>query len=98
MSDLLASPQLGEDVENFVGAAAALAELDPGDAKLVGVPADPNAELEAAARQHLQAGDLLRHEHRVADWRDQDAGADRDPRGAAGRERQVSSGDSHAVP
>src|SRR5205814_2129870 len=42
------------------------------------VPADPEAELEASARQILQAGDVLRGENRVAQCRDQNAGGELD--------------------
>src|SRR5581483_8374442 len=48
MRDLVAGPELCEDVEDLVGAPAALAELDPGDAEFVRVPADPYPELVAA--------------------------------------------------
>src|SRR5438270_13054170 len=42
------------------------------------VPADPKAELEASARQILQAGDLLSGENRVAQCRDQNTGGELD--------------------
>src|SRR5438045_8783560 len=42
------------------------------------VPSDPEAELEASARQILQAGDVLRGENRVAQCRDQNAGGELD--------------------
>src|SRR3989440_11424000 len=52
------------------------------------VPADPEAELEAAARQILQAGDVLRGENRIAQCRDQNAGGELDLACAAGGEAE----------
>jgi hypothetical protein len=88
MGDFLAGPQFREDIEDLVGAPAPLAELYPGDRELPRVPADPDPQLVAPTRQHVQTGDLLGEQHRVADRRDQDAGPDPDPRRATGRERQ----------
>ena len=84
----LAGPQTLEDAEDLVGAPAALAQRHPGDLVFVRVPADPDAQFEAPARQVLQAGDLLGDKDRVAQCRDQDAGGERDPAGAPGGEAQ----------
>jgi hypothetical protein len=54
----LAGPQPLENAEDLVGATAALAERHAGDLVFMRVPADPDAEFEAAAREVLQAGDL----------------------------------------
>ena len=49
MGHRLAGPQPGENLEDLVGAAAALLQRHPGDVEFVRVPADPDAELEPAA-------------------------------------------------
>jgi hypothetical protein len=84
----LAGPQLRQNVEDLVRAPAPLFERHAGELVFMRVPADADAQFEAAARQVLQAGDLLRDEHRVAQCRDQDAGGERYALGAARREGQ----------
>src|SRR6266542_5242565 len=85
---LLPRPQPGEDVENFIGAAAALAERHAGHLELVGVPAGTHPELEAPARQEHEGGDLLGEKHRVAKGDDEDARRELDRARAAGGEAE----------
>src|SRR5205823_11693643 len=77
-----------EDLQDLVGAAAALPQRHPGDLVFMRVPADPEAELEASARQILQAGDVLRGENRIAQCRNQNAGRKLDIGCAAGGEAE----------
>src|SRR5205085_10141475 len=78
MCHRLPGPWPLEDLQDLVGAAAALPQRHPGDLVFMRVPADPAAEREASARQILQAGDVLRGENRVAQCRDQNTGGELD--------------------
>src|SRR5205814_3509154 len=77
-----------QTLEDLVGAPASLPERHAGYLVFMRVPADTDAQFEAAAREVLQAGELLRDENRVAQCRDQDAGGERYALGAARGEGQ----------
>ena len=52
------------------------------------VPADADAKAEPPAAQHVEAGGLLRHQHRLALRQDQHADGEADALGAAGQESE----------
>src|SRR5688572_9908232 len=86
--DLLARPELGPEVEDLVGAPAALGQRHAGHLELRRVPAHADAQLEASAREEHEARNLLGEEDRVADGRNQDAGGELDARRRAGGKAQ----------
>ncbi len=65
---------------------AAIVEILVQSDELHRVPADPDAEAEAAARQHVQAGRLLGHQHGLPLRQDQDLGGEPDA-GRAGAQK-----------
>src|SRR5215212_1275222 len=80
----LAAPQSAHEADALVGAAAAALERHAHEVELVLVPAHPDAEGEAAARQLLQRRDLLREMHRVVEWHQHDRRSEPDPLRPAG--------------
>src|SRR5919198_143776 len=78
------APERAHQAERLVRAPAALPERHAHEAVLVLVPADADPEVEAAAAQLLQRGDLLRQVHRVVQRHEHDRGAEADPLRAAG--------------
>src|SRR5438132_1677101 len=81
---LLAAPQSAHQPDRLVGTPPAAAKLDAHEPVLVLVPADPNAQREAAARELLQGRDLLREMHRVVQRHEHDRRAEPDPLRPAG--------------
>jgi hypothetical protein len=76
----LVLPQRADGAHRLRRARAALLERDAERVELLLQPADADAEDGAAARQHVERGDLLGDVERVALRQDQDAGGDLDRR------------------
>jgi len=74
----LAAPERAHDADRPVGAPAASRELDAHEVVLVAVPAHPDAECEAAARELLERRHLLREVERVVQRHEHDRGAEAD--------------------
>ena len=83
-ADMRLGPQRLHDLHLLLRAAAAIVEIlvEPDELDLV--PADPDAEPEPAAAQHVEAGRLLGDERRLALRQDQHAGREAELRRAAG--------------
>src|SRR6266436_2970478 len=81
-------PQCLHDLHLLLGAAAAVVEIlvEPGELDLV--PADPDAEPEPAAAQHVETGRLFRYEDGLALRQNQNAGRKAELRGAAGKKAE----------
>ena len=77
-------PQRLHDLHLLLGAPAAVVKIlvEPGELDLV--PADPDAEPEPPAAQHVETGRLLGDEHGLALRQDQHAGRKAELLGAAG--------------
>ena len=80
----LAAPERPHQPDRLVGAAAAALERDAHEVELVAVPADADAEREAAAGELLQRRDLLREVHRVVQRQEHDRRPEPDPLRPAG--------------
>ena len=75
-------------LEGLVEHAAAAAEVEAGRLVLLALPADADAEIEPAARQHVERRRRLGQHHRSSQRRDQDVRAEPDARRHAGQHRQ----------
>src|SRR5207302_10443510 len=82
-ADMRLLPQRLHDLHLLLGAAAAVVEILVEAGELDLVPADTDAEAEAAAAQHIEAGRLFRHQRGLALRQNQHAGREtelrRDP-------------------
>ena len=75
------APQRLAHLERVVEQAAAGAEVEPGRLVLLALPADADAEVDAAAREDVERGELLGQHRRPAQRGEQDVGAEPDPVG-----------------
>src|SRR6266536_2569938 len=80
---VFAVPERADEPDRLIRTPAAAFELDAHELELVFVPAHPDAEREAAARELLQRGDFLRQVHRVVQGQEHYRGAESDPVRAA---------------
>ena len=88
----LSRPQRAHDVDGLVGAGPALGHRNADGVELVReLSPDPDPERDPTARPRVEVGDLLGHDHRVVQRKQQDRRADPDPFGP--RRHQSQSGD-----
>ena len=73
---VVAGPERPEDLDVLVGAGAPPGEGDAEGVELLLQPAHTDAQLDPAARQVVEGGQLLGQDQRVAQGQDQDAGAE----------------------
>src|SRR5215469_15024330 len=85
-------PQLLHDLDLLLGAATAIVKVLVEPGKLDLVPADPDAEPEPTAAQHIEAGSLLGDENGLALRQDQHPGREAELRGAAGEKAEQHKG------
>jgi hypothetical protein len=90
--DHVLGPEAGQDVEIDVHDSAALIEGHAHGVELTLVPPGCHAHQQAAVRQEVHAGELLREHDRVAKREDQDSGAELDAFCARSDRRQQRQG------
>ena len=75
----LAGQRLKDDVDGFLPARPAFAQLDPQALELVSLIAAAQAHVEASAAEQIDGGDLLGDDERMMQWYHDHGGADADP-------------------